>query len=207
MAVENKYLHSKIYKIVDNNYTKMYIGSTTQSLAERMAGHRRHYKHKKSTTSSLIFDEFGVDNCKIELIENVACQSKDELRQREGFYIKNNECVNRVIPTRTQKEWRDANMEKIKEYRKNYMPTYKIEHLDEFKERAKKYRQEHPDKVREQLQNWRKANKEKIAEKRKEMMTCECGSTLQKVEYTRHIKTVRHTNYINDKLELCETTN
>jgi hypothetical protein len=41
-----------------------------------------------------IFEEFGIDNCKIELVELFPCDSKEELLSHEGYYIRNNRsCV------------------------------------------------------------------------------------------------------------------
>ena len=61
----NKYHNGKIYKI-DVGYNKQYIGSTTESLSQRMARHRNKYnsyKRDKSnfTASFLLFDEFGLN--------------------------------------------------------------------------------------------------------------------------------------------------
>lgn len=42
--MENEYSNGKAYKIVDNTFSKMYIGSTTQELSQRLAEHRREYK-------------------------------------------------------------------------------------------------------------------------------------------------------------------
>ena len=51
----NRFHNSKIYKITDNAYTKTYYGSTTQTLAERMAEHRRtHRLGRFETRASLI---------------------------------------------------------------------------------------------------------------------------------------------------------
>ena len=71
----NRYEKGKIYKVVDIGYNKMYIGSTTESLSKRMERHRDKYKdYLKGKTDNTrvywLFDEFGVQNCKIELIEN-----------------------------------------------------------------------------------------------------------------------------------------
>ena len=63
-----------------------------------------------------IFNEFGIENCKIELIENYPCQSKEELFKREGGHIKATECVNRQIASRTQQEWKLDKPEKPREY-------------------------------------------------------------------------------------------
>ena len=117
----NKYNKSKIYKIVDNNYTKTYYGSTTQKLSQRMALHRSTYKNGVASTSAkLLFDEFGLDNCKIELVEEVSCSSKDQLAKIEGKYIKENECVNKQIAGQTKQEYKEKNKEHTKEYIKKY---------------------------------------------------------------------------------------
>ena len=55
-----------------------------------------------------IFDEFGIENCKIELMENYPCNCKEELLRREGHYIKNTDCVNKVIPHRTAEERKEV---------------------------------------------------------------------------------------------------
>ena len=69
--METKYQNAKIYKIADVGYKKCYIGSTIQSLSNRMARHRSHYRNgTQETNAKLLFDEFGIDNCKIELIKN-----------------------------------------------------------------------------------------------------------------------------------------
>jgi hypothetical protein len=96
------YKNSKIYKIIDLEYTKMYIGSTTQLLTKRFCSHKSKYnKYKKNNigyiSSFILFDEFGIDNVKIELIENYPCNNKEELLKKEGEYIKNNICVNKII--------------------------------------------------------------------------------------------------------------
>jgi hypothetical protein len=86
--------------------------------------HRKDYKLYKdgkrgNITSFILFDKYGIDNCKIVLVEEVECKSKEDLHKRERYYIENNECVNKYIPGRTrketQKEYRDANKEIIKE--------------------------------------------------------------------------------------------
>ena len=126
----NKYHNGKIYKIVDVGYNKQYIGSTTESLSRRMSKHRYEYnKYKEGlrtkTSSADMFDEFGVENCKIELIEYCKSETKEELMRREGEHIKTNECLNKRIAGRTPDEFYQDNKERrlaeSKEYRlKNY---------------------------------------------------------------------------------------
>ena len=48
-----------------------------------------------------IFDEFGVENCSIELVELFPCASKMELERKEGECIKNNDCVSKTDVGRT----------------------------------------------------------------------------------------------------------
>ena len=93
----NRYQNSKIYKIYSDLGDKVYIGCTTkQYLSQRMAKHKydyTYYKKKREDTgfafvySYLMFDEYGVDNCKIELLEAYPCNSIDEIRKREAHYI------------------------------------------------------------------------------------------------------------------------
>jgi len=158
------YKNGKIYKITDIAYTKMYIGSTCQSLSKRLSKHKNDYKawkdgKKGKVTSFDLFDEFGIEFCKIELIENFACNCKDELQKKEGEHIKNNDCVNKCIPGRTQREYREANKEKIKEYY--------IDNKDKIKEYAKEYQQLNKDNISEYQKEYREANKDKIKEYQK----------------------------------------
>ena len=142
----NKYHNSKIYQITDVGYNKCYIGSTTEDLSQRMARHRLDYKKflngKASHTRSYdLFIEYGIENCKIELIEYYKCDSLQELRKQEGIHIKNTECITKNTAGRTFKEYyqdnKDKLLEKWREYyqdnknkicnqKKNIMKTIKI---------------------------------------------------------------------------------
>ena len=119
----NRYENGKIYKITDVGYNKYYIGSTCESLSKRMTRHREHYqRYIKGTNPKKIsvfelFCEFGIENCKIELIENFPCVSREELFRREGHHIKTSTCVNKVVSGRSKQEWIEDNPEKFKEQR------------------------------------------------------------------------------------------
>ena len=70
----NRYSKGKIYKVVNIGYNKMYIGSTVESLSKRMERRRSKYKEYlrgdgDNTRVYWLFDEFGVENCRIELID------------------------------------------------------------------------------------------------------------------------------------------
>ena len=121
------YSNGKIYKIESMNENQeegdIYIGSTSKTfLSQRMSSHRTDYKKWKKgvvssyMTSFILFEKYGLDNCKITLLESFPCISKDELHAREAHYIRLLKNVNRCIPLRTKKEWRIDNIEDVKKY-------------------------------------------------------------------------------------------
>lgn len=124
------YSNGKIYKIVDNTTGKIYIGSTTQPLAKRLAEHKRHYHQVKNktrlnkTTSSAIFENGDYD---IVLIEECNCETKEQLHRIEREYIESLECVNRCIPLRTKQEYQQDNRERLIAYLKQYYQKNKEE--------------------------------------------------------------------------------
>ena len=138
----NRYEHGKIYRITDNAYTKFYYGSTCESLSQRMTRHRGKYttylNGKCTKTNSFdLFTEFGIENCKIELVENYACGSKEELLKREGFYIENNTCVNSKVAGRnlTMKEYYTLNKPACLAQRREYKEKNKEEEREYHKKK------------------------------------------------------------------------
>lgn len=167
--MESKYQNGKIYKIVDAGYKSCYIGSTVQLLSNRMAKHRNHYRaYKKGLKSKItifdLFDEYEMDNCKIELIENYPCNTKEELLAREGYYQEHTNCINKYQAGRTQQQYRKDNEEKIREYKK----TYNEKHKEKIKEIARNYREENDSKIRQYRKEYYISNKDKIDAKNKE---------------------------------------
>ena len=110
------YQNGKIYKIVSNLTDKIYIGSTTRTLSQRMGGHRTDYKNKNKNVSSSILLAYG--DAKPILIKNYPCNSKDELEAEERVYIETMVCVNKNIPNRTKREYQQDNKEHIQEYKR-----------------------------------------------------------------------------------------
>ena len=164
--MNNKYQNGKIYTIWDKDYTKCYIGSTIETLSQRMTKHRSSYRRsregkcKYKFSLSLLFDEFGLENCRIELLELYPCNSREELNAREGQCERENECINKRIEGRTKKEWREDNKEKIKEQRR--------ERYESNKEEEKAYRENNKEHIKEQAKIWRERNKETIKQKQKD---------------------------------------
>ena len=76
------YQNGKIYKIEDTGGNMCYIGSTTKDyLSKRMVQHRACYNlWKKDPTATRysvfsIFEEYGIDNCRIVLVELCPCNT------------------------------------------------------------------------------------------------------------------------------------
>ena len=106
--------------ITDNAYTEKYIGSTTVGLSARMAQHRKNYLNSKDGKYHFVsiydlFDKYGISNCKIELIEEAPCDTKEKLRKVEGQHIRNENCINKRVEGRTYKERCSENKERISE--------------------------------------------------------------------------------------------
>ena len=120
--IENKYKNGKIYTIWNTMTDDIYVGSTCQTLCKRMTTHRDNRNQPKCINRKLykLMNEVGVDKFKIELIELFPCGSKDELRKREGFHIRQIGNLNMVIEDRTAKEYRETHQEQIKEYMEKY---------------------------------------------------------------------------------------
>ena len=200
------YQNSKIYKIWDNCFTKCYIGSTVERLSKRFARHKENYNRYKNdkyhfVSSFVLFDEFGVENCKIELVENFSCQSKEELFAREGHYIRSCECVNYRIQGRTIQEYNEdkkeylfnrrrayqkKNEEKLKKYNHQWYEKNKEHH----KSQKEQYCLDNPEKVKQQ----QKISYERKKEKGR--YHCECGSDVYFHKKKQHEKTQKHQQYI-----------
>jgi hypothetical protein len=88
------YAEGKIYKIIAKETDKVYYGSTCNSLKRRLKGHLDELKRGTTITSKEILQ---YENYEIILVENFACVNKKELLDRENYWIKNNECVNKIM--------------------------------------------------------------------------------------------------------------
>ena len=91
------------------------------------------------------------------------------MHKLEGKYIRELNCVNKVICGRTRKEHYLDNKEHIKQY------------YDDNKERFKQYYD---------------TNKDKVSERQNQMYNCECGGKYTHVHKLRHFKTILHCQYI-----------
>jgi len=181
------YSNGRIYfiePICEHEDNEFYFGSTLQKLCKRMDFHRGSYKRWKNGKSTKVmcyelFEKYGLENCKIYLVELYPCKSKEELESKEGYYIRNYNCINKVIPDRTRKEWCINNKDKLREYHKKYKIANK-ERIDKIckeyyndnkvkiVEYKKVYYQSHKDSIVEKNKEYYNDNKEKIIKQHKE---------------------------------------
>ena len=138
-------------------FHKKYIGSTIESLKKRFERHTSKYKQYKrgegdNTRTYWLFDEFGVENCRILLIKNCPCSSREELEREEGLEIKKADCINKIIAGRTRQErYKEEN---------EYICFQK-----------KVYRELHPEKRQEESRRRYEKKKAEFLEKK----LCGCG--------------------------------
>ena len=169
----DKYNNALVYKITSLSHPEIcYIGSTCLTLKQRLAKHKSQFKRYKETGKQYYtsFKILEYDDYFIELIEKISCESRKELSEREGFYIRSTiECVNKRIAGRTQKEY-----EKTK---------YKL-NKEAFAEKHKIYYQN---------------NKLILNEKANLKHSCECGGKFTTCTKSVHFKTKLHQNFLTSQ--------
>ena len=213
--MDNRYKKGKIYRITDVGYEKCYYGSTVESLSRRMSHHRGCYECYKGGNGKYIsvyaiFDEYGIDNCRIELVEEFPCDSKEKLRRREGFFIQNNPCVNKYIPGRSVQEYINDNKETIAEQKLLYYRKNKTRIL----ESNKSYREKNKGMIKITQQLYRDENKDYFSEKKKQHYeqnkdrinqkhVCDtCNGRYTTWHKSAHLKTRLHLEAMKQYIEL-----
>lgn len=96
----NKYGQGKVYRIVDN-HGQVYIGSTVRSLNTRYSEHKKAFRAwqegKAQYCTSYEVLKSGING--IFLLEDYPCESKEQLLEREKYYVQQTpNCVNKVLP-------------------------------------------------------------------------------------------------------------
>ena len=171
IKLREKLDNAKIYQITDNTNNNIYIGSTCQSLKTRLSVHKSDYKRflKGLYNNVKSFDVLKNGDYKIELLENCDIKTKQELLERERFYIENNDCLNKNIPGRTDKEY--------KQYQKEYKKDYYFNNKEKINDIHKEYRETNKDKANEKFD-------------------CECGGKYTNCGKSHHIKTNKQKKYL-----------
>jgi hypothetical protein len=166
------YKSAKIYKIVSEIGKCTYYGSTIQPLCQRLSKHKTKFKCGIYYSSSHVLK---YPDYKIVLVEEYPCNSRLELCMREGWYISNNECVNKLIAGRDKKQWDIDNKQHVKQYNKQY----RIDNKQYYKQYKKRY----------QIDNKQYIN---------QRLMCDCGISYTRQNKSQHNKTKRHIQRMNN---------
>ena len=182
----DRYSNGKIYKLVSDVTSDIYIGSTCMPLHKRLCAHKANYNRwlKKpetmSTSSKTLFSQGG--NVKIILIELYEASSKDDLLRRERHFIENMICVNKLYPIRTETEVKNQDLDRA--------AKYYIDNKADVLEKRKIYAAENKAKIAEYQKQYKITKKAITTEK---IQCAECAKFLQKKNMARHIKIVHKT--------------
>jgi group I intron endonuclease len=185
-----------IYKITNSIDERIYVGSTTR-VNKRLSLHKNRSNNPNNINTYNMkicqaMRELGRDNFSIHIIENVEYSTKEELRQRERYWIEElKPDLNSANPFTTVEETK----ERVKQW-----------HTDN-KEHVKKYKQEHylknKDKITAAFKDYYSENKEKLKDYQKELrknsevVECGCGGKYKKIIECRHLRTKKHQNWLN----------
>jgi hypothetical protein len=188
----------KIYKLVGSGLT--YYGSTKAPLGTRKSQHNCDYNNfllgKKGYITAYDIIEKGND-WDIELVEDNI--EKEQLLTREGFYIKNNECVNKQVAGRTKREYYEDNEEKMKAYKSQWAKDNRERIKQKYNEnktaintvrRLHNNTAEMKQKKKAEDLKYRTENADKIkAQKRVKIPCPTCNKEINKSNMPRHMKT------------------
>ena len=170
-------IQGKIYGIMSPSLFKVYIGSTSRRLTERLRSHVKYgnkYVGGKKCTSKSIIQQ---GDYKMFLIENYICNTKEELLRREGEWIKvmmgSGLCVNRLVAGRTQEERRNDPYLKSK-----------------YKDRAKESRETCP--------TYQISLAKRLVWKSKSVI-CDCGSTVTNGNLASHRRSLKHQAWVSSQ--------
>jgi hypothetical protein len=121
----------------------------------------------------------GIVNFHVELIETLEDVTREELRMREQFHIRNTVCINEKRAFVTEDEQRDQ----IRDYKREYYQSNR----ERDREQKRKYYQLNRDRLNEQFE-------------------CPCGSRFTRSGRSHHIKTRKHQDYVNSSESGSSTT-
>jgi len=221
--IDNLKMIGIIYKISNTEDIRLYVGSTFGSINQRFSQHKLNAKSEDRTQYNgvlyVAMIEIGIDKFKIEVIETVECEDKNELHQYEQNHIDRLEPefnFQRACHTaETREAWRKAyeerrianrtpeetlaNTDRVKKWH-----TDNKEHIKEYKKqlylkKKAEIQAKHKTYYQENKEHLKAKAKENAKKNPKTTITCECGSNYKQGQKTRHLKTDKHKNYEEEK--------
>ena len=213
------YQNSMIYKLCcnDPNITDSYVGSTVNFKC-RKSSHKSKCNNQGGPAYNnykyqFIREHGGFENWSMILIENFPCDTKLELLKRERYWLEElGATLNKLVPSRTPKEFKkiynETHKKEITEYNKKYHENHKKErsefrkiyyekHKDELNEQNKIYYEHHKEERIEQMKIYREKHKDELNAKKREKITCECGSIHTRTGKSNHLRSKKHQAFLN----------
>ena len=204
---QNRYNHTKIYKLIDCINHNFYIGSTCDILSKRLSWHKDCSKQNPERKVYKYFNSIGWEKVKIILIEEHVLENREQqLREEDRIltnFLNDPKCLNSLraftgLDKDTyNKERYEANkqelLDKQKQYYEHnkdtilqYQKDYNEKNKEKILERQHMYSQCHADKYRVNSKRHYMMNKDKLLEKQE----CGCGSTYVFMGENRHEKNI-----------------
>ena len=185
----SKYDSGKIYKIVNNQNSDIYVGSTTMELEQRMIKHKCDAKQRPNLSKFYTYmNEIGINNFDIELLEEYPCETKEELLIREGELIKKFGNLNQRIEGRTEED------------KKEYGRQWKQNNRDRINQQRNERRKENPEKTREEYKKhgalYRERHRDRLNEKASTKIDCECGGKYTLSHKAEHMNSKKHLTHL-----------
>ena len=190
----DKYSRGKIYLIRNRvNESLIYVGSTIERyLSKRFQKHKSHkgcslYEYINNPDNNTNWDEWY-----IELYEEFPCENKLQLCKKENEIIREKSTINKKgylteeIKKENDKKYRENNKEYYKEYREKYRENNK----EYYKEYCKEYCKNNKDKKKEYDKEYRENNSE--------IIICECKCKIKKNNLSKHKKSKKHIEFLNN---------
>ena len=168
----------RIYMLTNMVDNENYIGSTMQTLCERLKGHNNDSKRYDHTKLYLHFNKIGRENWLIKELRLCIVSSESDLKKIEQWYkvqlqptLNTRSASGQIQKKQYKKQYGIDNAERLKQYRidnTEHKRQYQIDNADKIRERMKQYYIDNEDKIREQKKQYHINNADKIRDKKKQ---------------------------------------
>jgi hypothetical protein len=179
-----KYENAVVYKLCcdDPEITDIYVGSTC-NFKVRKNKHKSACTNENAVNHNLYVYQFirengGWDAWSMILVKKYphVVDNQELLKKERKWITRLKATLNKIMPTRTGKEWKMDNKEHVKQYN----DQYRIENTKHIKQYNDQYR---------------KLNRNKINEK----IPCDCGCLISRSNLVRHKNSKKHKEYMSNK--------
>ena len=155
-----------MYKLVNDIDSTFYFGSTCDSLSKRLSVHKEMSRKFPKRRVYEHFNEIGWEHVKIVLVEEYKLENKEQLRREEDKFI--------------QLYKQDVNCLNM---------IHAVLNIENERQKEKEY-------MKEYNKSYRAQNSDRIKQHKTELMTCECGSVIQRCIHAKHCRTKKHQNLL-----------